>query len=72
MYIFVFVHSHTHTPYTHTLTRTHTHSDNYTLQINPDSGQCNEHHLQYFRFVGRILAMAIYHQRLIDGQLVSP
>ena len=43
-------------------------SDNYTLQINPDSGQCNEYHLQYFKFVGRILAMAIYHQRLIDGQ----
>ena len=47
----------------------HTYSDNYTLQINPDSGECNEHHLQYFRFVGRILAMAVYHQRLIDGEM---
>jgi E3 ubiquitin-protein ligase NEDD4 len=47
-------------------------SDNYTLQINPDSGQCNEHHLQYFKFVGRILAMAIYHQRLIDGYFIRP
>ena len=43
------------------------HSDNYTLQVNPDSGFCNEHHIEYFRFIGRILAMAIYHQRLIDG-----
>ena len=49
----------------------HTHSDIYTLQINPDSGQCNEHHLQYFRFVGRTLAMAVYHQRLIDGEILT-
>lgn len=44
-------------------------SDNYTLQVNPESGFCNENHLEYFRFIGRILAMAIYHQRLIDGEL---
>lgn len=43
------------------------HSDNYTLQINPDSGFCNENHLDYFRFIGRVFAMAIYHKRLIDG-----
>lgn len=42
-------------------------SDNYTLQVNPDSGFCNENHLDFFRFIGRILAMAIYHQKLIDG-----
>ena len=27
-------------------------NDVYTLQINPDSGLCNEHHLQLFRFIG--------------------
>ena len=43
-------------------------SDNYTLQVNPDSGVCNERHLDYFRFIGRIFAMAIYHKRLIDGE----
>ncbi len=42
-------------------------SDNYTLQVNPNSGLCNENHLDYFRFTGRVLAMAVYHQRLIDG-----
>ena len=42
-------------------------SDNYTLQVNPDSGFCNEHHLDYFRFIGRVFAMAIFHKKLIDG-----
>ena len=42
-------------------------SDNYTLQINPDSGYFNEHHLEYFRFIGRVCGMAVYHQKLIDG-----
>ena len=44
-------------------------SDSYTLQINPNSGFCNEHHLHYFRFIGRVCAMAVYHQKLIDGTL---
>ncbi|CAB1318199.1 unnamed protein product, partial [Coregonus sp. 'balchen'] len=28
-------------------------TDNYTLQINPNSGLCNEDHLSYFKFIGR-------------------
>jgi len=47
-------------------------SDNYTLQVNPDSGFCNENHLEYFRFIGRILALAVYHQRLIDAFFIRP
>ncbi|XP_064390483.1 E3 ubiquitin-protein ligase NEDD4-like [Halichondria panicea] len=47
-------------------------SDNYTLQVNPDSGLCNENHLDYFRFTGRVLAMAVYHQRLIDAFFIRP
>ena len=43
-------------------------SDDYTLQINPDSGFCNENHLQYFKFVGRVCGMAVYHAKLIDGK----
>lgn len=31
-------------------------SNDYTLQINPNSG-VNPEHLQYFRFIGRIIAM---------------
>ena len=42
-------------------------SDDYTLQINPDSGLCNENHLDYFKFVGRVCGMAVYHAKLIDG-----
>jgi E3 ubiquitin-protein ligase NEDD4 len=42
--------------------------DNYTLQINPFSGLCNEEHLNYFRFIGRIAGMAVYHGKLLDGK----
>lgn len=41
--------------------------DNYTLQINPFSGLCNEEHLNYFKFIGRVAAMAVYHGKLLDG-----
>uniref|UniRef100_A0A3B4FJ17 E3 ubiquitin-protein ligase n=1 Tax=Pundamilia nyererei TaxID=303518 RepID=A0A3B4FJ17_9CICH len=35
-------------------------TDNYTLQINPNSGLCNEDHLSYFKFIGRVAGMATY------------
>lgn len=41
--------------------------DNYTLQINPFSGVCNEEHLSYFKFIGRVAGMAVYHGKLLDG-----
>ncbi|WP_411022917.1 hypothetical protein, partial [Salmonella sp. s51228] len=47
-------------------------NDSYSLQINPQSGFCNEHHLHYFRFIGRVCAMAIYHQKLIDAFFIRP
>ncbi|KAI3378499.1 hypothetical protein SNEBB_008586 [Seison nebaliae] len=47
-------------------------SDNYTLQINPLSGVLNEHHLRYFHFAGRIAAMAVYHNRLLDVYFIRP
>ena len=40
--------------------------DNYTLQINPHSG-INPEHLNYFRFIGRVIGLAIYHQRFLDA-----
>lgn len=43
--------------------------DNYTLQINPISGLCNEEHLNYFKFIGRIAGMAVYHGKLLDGKI---
>lgn len=42
--------------------------DNYTLQINPYSGLCNEEHLNYFKFIGRVAGMAVYHGKLLDGK----
>ena len=47
-------------------------NDVYTLQINPDSGLCNEHHLQFFHFIGRIVGMAIFHKKLINGFFIRP
>ena len=44
-------------------------SDTYTLQINPNSGIFNEEHLKYFKFIGRIAGMAVYHGKLLDGKL---
>lgn len=44
--------------------------DNYTLQINPNSG-INPDHLQYFKFVGRTIGLAIFHQRFLDCFFVS-
>lgn len=44
--------------------------DNYTLQINPFSGMCNEEHLNYFKFIGRVAGMAVYHGKLLDGNFL--
>ncbi|KAK9768070.1 hypothetical protein K7432_001606 [Basidiobolus ranarum] len=40
--------------------------DNYTLQINPHSG-INPEHLNYFRFIGRVVGLAIFHRRFLDA-----
>ena len=42
--------------------------DNYTLQLNPASGVCNEEHISYFKFIGRVAGMAVYHGKLLDGK----
>ncbi|XP_065912418.1 uncharacterized protein [Dysidea avara] len=47
-------------------------SDDYTLQINPDSGFCNGNHLEYFKFVGRVCGMAVYHAKLVDAFFIRP
>ncbi|KAK6168947.1 hypothetical protein SNE40_020097 [Patella caerulea] len=45
--------------------------DNYTLQINPDSG-INPDHLSYLHFVGRVIGMAIFHGHYLDGGFTMP
>lgn len=47
-------------------------TDNYTLQINPFSGVCNEEHLSYFKFIGRVVGMAVYHGKLLDAFFIRP
>ena len=47
-------------------------TDNYTLQINPNSGLCNETHLELFHFIGRVLGMAVFHRNLISGFFIRP
>ncbi|XP_077975149.1 NEDD4-like E3 ubiquitin-protein ligase WWP1 isoform X2 [Styela clava] len=46
-------------------------SENYTMQINPAS-KINPDHLLYFRFVGRFIAMALYHGKFIDTGFSLP
>ncbi|KAG2213483.1 hypothetical protein INT47_009157 [Mucor saturninus] len=40
--------------------------DNYTLQINPHSA-INPEHLNYFKFIGRVVGLAIFHRRFLDA-----
>ncbi|XP_051511958.1 E3 ubiquitin-protein ligase NEDD4-like isoform X2 [Myxocyprinus asiaticus] len=47
-------------------------TDNYTLQINPNSGLCNEDHLSYFKFIGQVAGMAVYHGKLLDAFFIRP
>ncbi|KAI8850426.1 hypothetical protein BC829DRAFT_425173 [Chytridium lagenaria] len=44
--------------------------DTYTLQINPHSG-VNPEHLNYFKFIGRVVGLGIFHQRFLDAFFVS-
>ncbi|KAI9883191.1 MAG: hypothetical protein M1823_005048 [Watsoniomyces obsoletus] len=44
--------------------------DNYTLQINPHSG-INSEHLQYFKFIGRVVGLAIFHRRFLDAFFIG-
>ncbi|CAF0866510.1 unnamed protein product [Didymodactylos carnosus] len=46
--------------------------DNYTLQVNSASGLLNEDHIKYFRFIGRIIGMAVYHGKLLEAFFIRP
>lgn len=45
--------------------------NNYSLQINPAS-YINPHHLTYFKFVGRVIALALFHNKYIDKGFTLP
>lgn len=42
-------------------------TENNYLEINPDSESFHHNHLEYFRFIGRIVGMSLYHGSLIDA-----
>ncbi|CDK27351.1 unnamed protein product [Kuraishia capsulata CBS 1993] len=44
--------------------------DNYTLQINPNSG-INPEHLNYFKFIGRAVGLGVFHRRFLDAFFVG-
>jgi len=35
--------------------------------MNPNAGMCNEDHIKWFRFIGRVAGMAVFHGKLLDG-----
>ncbi|WVO14667.1 hypothetical protein L204_102304 [Cryptococcus depauperatus] len=43
--------------------------DNYTIQINPTSG-INPEHLEYFKFIGRVIGLAICQRRFLDAYFI--
>lgn len=49
----------------------HAGSDDYLLKISPQSS-INLDHLDYFRFVGRVLGLAVKHAHYIEGAFVMP
>jgi len=42
------------------------------MQVNPISGLCNEEHLRYFQFCGRLLGKALFDRQIVAGRLVVP
>ncbi|KAF0527937.1 HECT-domain-containing protein [Gigaspora margarita] len=44
--------------------------DNYTLQINPHSG-IDPQHLNHFKFIGRVVGLAIFHRRFLDAFFIT-
>ena len=40
--------------------------DNFVLQINPASG-VNPKRLNYYKFIGRVLGLGIFHRRFLDA-----
>lgn len=46
-------------------------SGDYLLEVNPNSS-INPDHLSYFRFIGRVLGLAVQHGHYVDGAFVMP
>ena len=46
-------------------------TNSYSLQINPAS-DVNPDHLMYFKFIGRVIALALFHSKYIDSGFTLP
>jgi len=44
----------------------YSHDDSYELEINPNSGKVEPNHLKYFRFIGRIIALAVFNKQYLS------
>ena len=44
--------------------------DNYTIQINPNS-KINPEHLNYFKFIGRVVGLGVFHRRFLDAFFIG-
>jgi len=49
----------------------YSHENSYILEINPKSG-INPEHLFYFKFIGRVIGMAIFHNEYLDVSFTVP
>ncbi|KAF8334172.1 uncharacterized protein EI90DRAFT_3121512 [Cantharellus anzutake] len=45
-------------------------ADSYTLQINPSSAM-NPEHLNYFKFIGKVIGLAIFHRQFLDANFTT-
>ena len=43
-----------------------------TRQVNPLAATAVDNYLEFYYFVGRIIGMAIFHQKLLDGYFILP
>jgi len=50
----------------------YSHEDSYELEINPNSGFADSNHLQYFRFIGRIIGLAIFTKQHLSVSFALP
>jgi len=44
----------------------YSHDNSYELEINPNSGTFDSNHLRYFRFIGRVIGLAIFNKQYLS------
>eukprot|EP00833_Pecoramyces_ruminatium_P017319 jgi/Orpsp1_1/1191351/evm.model.d7180000085114.2 len=44
----------------------YSHDNSYELEINPNSGMVDPDHLKYFRFIGQMIGLSIFHKQYLS------